>query len=128
MAVIAGVRACICMIAVPTLRVVVCAAIQVAVVTASFPQASAVQADSKPRRSACWTRSIRIEAFGPKFMALMASFISFPFAGRSGPDHVWRLFRAVSANFFAASSSLVRFATFTGTRAPGRPPGETGSP
>ena len=46
MAAIAGVRAGICMIAVPTLIVVVWARIQVALVTASLPYASAVQTES----------------------------------------------------------------------------------
>ena len=46
MAAMAGVRAGICMMAVPTLIFSVCARIQVAGVTASPPQASAVQTES----------------------------------------------------------------------------------
>jgi hypothetical protein len=58
MAVMAGVRAGICMIAVPTLIFSVCARIQAAGDTASEPQASAVQAEVKPRDSACLIMSI----------------------------------------------------------------------
>ena len=50
--VIAGVRAGICMIAVPIPIRSVVAAIHDAVVTASAPQASDVQTESKPSRSA----------------------------------------------------------------------------
>ena len=53
-AVIAGVRAGICMIAVPIPICSVVAAIQEATVTASAPQASEVQTESKPSRSAAW--------------------------------------------------------------------------
>ncbi len=51
-AVVAGVRAGICMIAVPIPICSVVAAIQDATVTASAPQASDVQTESKPSRSA----------------------------------------------------------------------------
>ena len=51
-AVIAGVRAGICMIAVPIPICSVVAAIQEATVTASAPQASDVQTEWKPSRSA----------------------------------------------------------------------------
>ena len=51
-AVAAGVRADICMIAVPSLIRSVCAPHQASGVTASEPYASAVQTESKPRRSA----------------------------------------------------------------------------
>jgi hypothetical protein len=52
-AVVAGVRAGICMIAVPIPICSVVAAIHDATVTASAPQASEVQTEWKPRRSAC---------------------------------------------------------------------------
>ncbi len=52
MAVSAGVRAGICMIAVPIPIRSVRAAIQLAIVTASAPQASDVHTEPKPRRSA----------------------------------------------------------------------------
>jgi|GEM_PF-3079280 len=54
-AAMAGLRAGICMIAVPTLILDVRARSHEALVTASVPQASDVQAESKPRSSASWT-------------------------------------------------------------------------
>ena len=65
-AAIAGVRAGICMIPVPTWTRVVRAAIQAAGTTASDPYASAVQIESKPRRSASRTRSRSSWNFGPE--------------------------------------------------------------
>ena len=61
MAHMAGVRAGICMIPVPTLIVLVRASTQAAGVTASEPQASELQTVSKPSRSASRMRSMSIE-------------------------------------------------------------------
>ena len=60
-AVIAGVRAGICIMAVPTLIFSVCARIQAAGVAASEPQASAVHTELKPSPSACLIKSMGIE-------------------------------------------------------------------
>jgi len=57
-AVIAGVRAAICMMPEPSLRRFVCAAIQASGVMASEPYASAVQTESNPSRSASLMRSM----------------------------------------------------------------------
>ena len=53
-AVIAGVRAGICITAEPTSIVEVCAASQASTVGLSEPYASAAQTTSKPSASACW--------------------------------------------------------------------------
>jgi hypothetical protein len=74
-AAIAGVLAGICIIAVPTLIVFVCAKIQAAGVTASDPQASDVQMDSYPRLSACNTLSIGILIRRPEKPEISLSFM-----------------------------------------------------
>ena len=56
-AVIAGVRAGICMIAEPTSMVLVWPAIQASMVGASEPYASAAHTTEKPSRSASWARA-----------------------------------------------------------------------
>ena len=56
-AVMAGVRAGICMIALPTSMVLVFAASQVSTVTASEPYASATHTTENPSRSASCTRA-----------------------------------------------------------------------
>jgi hypothetical protein len=61
----AGVRPGICMIAEPTLILVVVAASQLRTVTASVPQASAAQAESKPSRSASCASSISSSGLVP---------------------------------------------------------------
>ena len=67
MAVLAGVRAGICMMPVPSLMRVVCAPIQASGETASEPQASADQMESYPSASASLMRSISISRFEPEY-------------------------------------------------------------
>src|SRR6516162_1254778 len=77
----AGVRACICMMPVPPLIFVVRANSHDTVVTASPPQASLVQAESKPRRSASSTKSRSRRGVGPVVRSRMLSFIDpLPYA------------------------------------------------
>ncbi len=64
-AVFPGVRPGICMIAEPTRIRLVSAAIQARTVTASVPQASAAQTESKPSRSASWARGTSSAGFVP---------------------------------------------------------------
>ncbi len=72
-AVMAGVRAGICMIAVPSLILLVLAAIQVSGVMASFPYASAVQTESYPSFSASRIKSMGTEGLGPNVPAMRPS-------------------------------------------------------
>jgi hypothetical protein len=65
-AVIAGVRAGICMMPVPTWMRVVRAAIHAAGVTASEPYASAVQTEEYPSRSASRTLSTSSATLAPE--------------------------------------------------------------
>src|SRR6516164_7402712 len=73
----AGVRAGICMIAVPALIRVVRASTHAAAETASDPYASEVQTESKPRRSASSTRSIGDAMSAPEYPSTIPSFILF---------------------------------------------------
>jgi hypothetical protein len=66
MAVIAGVRAGICMIAVPTWMRSVCPAIHATGVTASDPYASAAHTEWKPSLSASFTNSMLIDMRAPE--------------------------------------------------------------
>ena len=66
MAVVAGVRAGICIMAVPSRIFVVWAPIHASGDTASDPHASAVQTESKPSRSASWMRFMSIDAWAPE--------------------------------------------------------------
>ncbi len=66
MAVMAGVRADICMIPVPIRILLVSAAMYASGVTASEPQASADHTESKPRLSASRIRSIGILTVEPE--------------------------------------------------------------
>ena len=72
-AAMAGVRAGICMMPVPTNSFVVCASIQVAGVTASVPYASPVQAWENPSRSASRTRSMLSFGAAPDISTVMPS-------------------------------------------------------
>ena len=74
-AAMAGDLAGICIIAVPTLILSVCARIQAAGVTASPPHASAVHTESNPSDSACFTISIFTCAFGPNAAPNKPNFI-----------------------------------------------------
>src|SRR5438093_582330 len=65
-AVRAGVRAAICMIALPRRILLVCPPIQASGVTASEPYASAVHTEWKPRRSASRTRSMSTASCAPE--------------------------------------------------------------
>src|SRR6266571_3704022 len=67
MAVDAGVRAGICMIAVPNPRRSVRDATQASHDTASEPYASALQMESKPRRSASWTSGMTSMGTAPQY-------------------------------------------------------------
>jgi hypothetical protein len=76
MAVVAGVRAGICMTAVPTPIRSVRAATHVSVVTASEPYASALHTESKPRRSASATRGSTSTGPVPQYPMCSPSFIA----------------------------------------------------
>jgi hypothetical protein len=66
-AVAAGVRAGICITAVPTPIRSVRAAAQVMSVTASEPYASALQTESNPRRSASSTNGMKSVGWAPQY-------------------------------------------------------------
>ena len=72
----AGVRAGICMMLVPALRRVVRARAQATGLTASVPQASPAQTESKPSRSASSTRSMSIPAWPGRNLIVVASFMT----------------------------------------------------
>ena len=80
-AVIAGVRAGICMIAVPTLILDVRASTQAAGVTASEPYASELQTESKPNASASSTRSTGNVMSAPEYPSTIPSFIAVSLCG-----------------------------------------------
>ena len=66
-AVIAGVRAGICMIPVPRRMALVWAPTQARGTTASDPYASAVQTESNPSDSACWATVTPSAALAPQY-------------------------------------------------------------